>query len=92
MEGRNFLEYLGQREGINTQGVRCLEDQLTGEAIIMIDKTGENSIIINGGANMAYDETGGLDETWQTIIRDCNVLLLQREIPEAINIQAAKFA
>ena len=27
----------------------------TGKAIIMIDKTGENSIIIIGGANISYD-------------------------------------
>ena len=30
------------------------EDAVTGQAFIFVDQTGENSIVIVGGANMAY--------------------------------------
>ena len=60
-------------------------------AFIMSQRNGENAIIINGGANMAYD-TETIHESWRQIISQSNVLLLQREIPEAVNILAAKCA
>lgn len=59
-------------------------------AFIMSQHNGENSIIINGAANMAYGDT--LDESWYQAIAESNVLLLQREIPEKINILAARCA
>ena len=33
-----------------------------------------------------------LHESWQQIISQCNVLMLQREIPEGVNIMAARCA
>ncbi|MDJ1121762.1 ribokinase [Olsenella sp. YH-ols2217] len=46
---RDLLE----REGIDTAGVLTLEDQNTGQAYIVVDDGGENSIMIHGGANQA---------------------------------------
>ena len=57
----------------------------------MTEKSGENSIILNGGANMV-DNSESLDESWREIISQSNVLLLQREIPERLNILAARCA
>jgi len=52
---------------------------------------GDNSIIILGGANMDYGE-GEIDKEWKEAIMDSDVLLLQREIPDAVNINAMKAA
>ena len=57
----------------------------------MSEESGENCIIINGGANMVYNRYC-LHESWQQIISQCNVLMLQREIPERVNIMAARCA
>ena len=43
-------------------------------AFIMSQHNGENSIIINGAANMAYGDT--LHESWYQTIAESNVLLL----------------
>ena len=59
-------------------------------AFIMSEKNGDNAIIINGGANMNYGKE--IEQSWKNIISQCNLLLLQREVPEKINILAAKFA
>ena len=77
-------------EGINTEAVKRVEGETTGMAVIMSDYSGDNSIIINGGANMNYGDE--IDESWHNIIKQSNVLLLQREVPEKINILAAKCA
>lgn len=49
--------------------------------------SGENSIIIVGGANQAQ---WGLSEPAQAAIQGAGAVLLQREIPEDVNIQVAK--
>lgn len=48
--GKTVLELLKQ-DNINIQGIKRLENTKTGSAYIMVDNTGENSIIIHGGAN-----------------------------------------
>ena len=58
-----------------------------------MSKSGDNSIIIVGGANQNYDtENDQLDEQWKYAIRTSDILMLQREIPEHINILAAEYA
>jgi ribokinase len=52
--------------------------------------TGENSIVIVGGANQAFDTD--LPQEWVDSINDADVLLMQREIPESVNIAAARVA
>lgn len=92
-EGRSYISYM-QEEGIDTSGVRQMADAPTGMAFIMSQFDGENAIIINGGANMAYPDKqdAQLDEAWSEAIASSNVLLLQREIPEHINLLAARKA
>ncbi|KAF8073119.1 hypothetical protein HT031_000780 [Scenedesmus sp. PABB004] len=63
----------------------------TGTAVILLQDSGENSIIIVGGANQA-------PEAWQLsadalqLIAGAGALLLQREIPEAVNVAVAEAA
>lgn len=61
----------------------------TGQAFILLQQGGENSIILVGGANQAWD---GLGAAITTAIRSAGALLLQREIPEAINLAAVQIA
>jgi len=60
-------------------------DESTGHAIIQVNKSGENSIIIHGGANRAF-ESSQIDKILQNFNRG-DILLLQNEInkiPEII--------
>jgi ribokinase len=51
----------------------------TGQAFILLQQGGENSIVLVGGANRAWEATPRFD------LAGAGALLLQREIPEAVN-------
>lgn len=58
----------------------------SGQALILLQDDGENSIILVGGANQAW---AGFPET---CLDGAAAVLLQREIPEAINLAAVQAA
>lgn len=62
------LEYLGfmRDEGIDGDHVNALTGVTTGSAFIISQENGENSIIIDGGANMAYAES--ISDDWKNAI------------------------
>lgn len=61
----------------------------TGHAVVMLQPDGQNSIIIVGGANVSgWPER--LSEEDLEVVRKAGVLLLQREIPDQVNIQVAE--
>lgn len=66
----------------------------TGHAVVMLQPGGTNSIIIVGGANVAWptleDGTSRLTANVQELIKRAGAVLLQREIPDAVNLEAAK--
>ncbi len=62
----------------------------SGQAMILLQDDGENAIILSGGANHQW--AGGLPAAAAGSIAASQVVLLQREIPEAINQQAAAAA
>src|SRR5699024_4206194 len=51
--GKTMAELLEQEE-INFHSVATLENQPTGQAYIIVDDAGENSIMIHAGANNAF--------------------------------------
>lgn len=64
----------------------------TGHAVVILQKGGQNSIIIVGGANTSWTKSDNnqlLSEKAKEIISNSGILLLQREIPEVVNIEAA---
>ncbi|KAJ9671315.1 hypothetical protein PVL29_025149 [Vitis rotundifolia] len=63
----------------------------TGHAVVMLQSDGQNSIIIVGGANMSFWPETLSDEDLK-IVRNAGIVLLQREIPDFVNIQVAKAA
>jgi len=69
----------------------CLEaDVPSGQAIIFLEKGGENSIIIIGGANNSWPDK--LPTKLVTAIQSAATVLLQQEIPDRINLAVAKCA
>ncbi|KAK9150825.1 hypothetical protein Syun_009134 [Stephania yunnanensis] len=80
--GGVMVEYL---KGVGGGGVP------TGHAVVMLQSGGQNSIIIVGGANMeGWAQV--LDEGELEVVRNAGIVLLQREIPDYVNIQVAKAA
>lgn len=69
-------------------------DSPTGHAVVMLQPGGKNSIIIVGGANVAWpnleDGGGSLTSAVQQLIQQAGAVLLQREVPDAVNLEAAK--
>jgi len=79
---------LGERR-VNLQHLEEVEGVPSGQAVIFLLPDGENSIVIIGGANAAWEQ---LSESHKEAISRCDALLLQREIPDQINLEAAKVA
>lgn len=73
--GTVMKELLSEEE-IELAGVQVLENQVTGQAFITVDETGENNIIIHSGANDAFTPAD---------------VLLQRELIEASDFVIAQF-
>ena len=76
---------------VNSTGVRVVPNTPSGQAYIMSYPDGNNSIIIIGGANAKW-EGNDLSSLNNSLKSKSSLLLLQREVPEEINIKAAKMA
>jgi len=61
----------------------------TGQAVILLQPDGENSIILVPGANAAW--TTPQDHALDAV-RSAGLLLLQREVPESVSLAAARAA
>jgi len=89
--GQRIIREL-HNNNLEWQHAKVLKDTPTGQAFIFRFKNGENSIVIVGGANMNYEEPFHLLHKSQDYIHNSKLLLLQREIPERVNIAAAQYA
>jgi ribokinase len=72
--------------GVDTAGVRTSYGT-SGVAVIMVDRAGENSILVSPGANNTFT---GLTADERAVIAAGDVLLLQQEIPVATVVSAAR--
>lgn len=86
--GARYIEAL-KAEGIDTSGVLRSETP-TGSAFIAVDDAGENSIIVNPGANHAI--TVANIEKHAEFICNADALLLQLECPLPVVRRAAEIA
>jgi ribokinase len=66
-------------------------DVPNGQALIFLDKDGENSIILIGGSNLAWP-AGPVPQAIVDVVKGSDVVLLQREIPDRINVEVAAVA
>ncbi|MFW6308921.1 MAG: ribokinase, partial [bacterium] len=85
--GNKLEQNLGKYR-INTDFLKVDENHRTGLASIMVDKTGENRILVFPGANMEIQ----WEEIKPVFKENFDALLLQLEIPEKINIKAVREA
>lgn len=86
--GKLITEEL-ENGGVLLNHLSCVADAPTGHAVVMLQADGQNSIIIVGGANMAsWPEALPLDDL--ELVKNAGIVLLQREIPDSVNIQVAK--
>lgn len=86
--GTRYIEHL-HSEGIDTTGL-TRSAAPTGSAFIAVDDRGENSIIVNAGANHAIT----LDdiENQAALIRGAEVALLQLECPLRVVVRVVEIA
>lgn len=86
--GKLITEAL-ENGGVHLDHLNTVAAAPTGHAVVMLQSDGQNSIIIVGGANMScWPET--LSDEDLEVVRNAGIVLLQREIPDSINIQVAK--
>jgi ribokinase len=83
--GDTLLGWLDD-EGVDTAAVRRTAEP-TGTALVVVDRAGENSIVVAPGANSTMRELGGEE---QRRIRDADTLVMQCEVPVGILLAAAK--
>ena len=84
--GRRLRRHL-QSNGVGTDGLTTVPGS-SGSAVITVDRSGENTIVVAPGANGAW----ALDAGQRDLIADCDVLLMQLEIPIPVAIAAAGLA
>ncbi|MBO6247350.1 MAG: ribokinase [Bacteroidales bacterium] len=81
---RHFKE-----EGLDTSGV-MISKKPSGVALITVDESAENCIVVASGANNDYTQED--IRSCEAMIKDCDILLMQLEIPVPAVIEAAKIA
>jgi len=77
--GEQLLNFQKQ-EGIDTKGVRQLNNTTTGTAFITVSESSENSIIVISGANSVWDD----DFLDNILIEAGDIVLAQFEIPDDV--------
>lgn len=87
--GEMMMELLTE-EGIEVAGVQTLEKQATGQAYIIVDDQGENSIMIHSGANNAF--TPEQVQEHAAVIKNSDFLIAQFESTLESTIEAFKIA
>ncbi|KAL3140697.1 hypothetical protein ABBQ32_005254 [Trebouxia sp. C0010 RCD-2024] len=75
-----------QKCGVHLSYLREVEGP-SGTAMIMVDPSGENIIMIVGGANQS---SWNFSEEDRKLLRNAGAILLQREVPEEVNLEVAK--
>ncbi|KAL2315606.1 Ribokinase [Schizosaccharomyces pombe] len=74
-----------KKDGVNVDNVKKIENKSTGVAMIIVEETGENRILLSEGANGNVDTA--FVKAMEQRISTCNLLIMQLEIPlEAVEI------
>ncbi|UPQ98499.1 ribokinase [Chloropicon primus] len=85
----DFLRDALVESGVKVHRLKTVPNCSTGSAYIFLQPSGENSIVILGGANQKGWELAGEDEE---AISAAGAVLLQREIPEHVNLAVSEVA
>ena len=87
--GDRLIGYL-QTAGVDTQHVGIDPLLGSGMSVAIQEADGEYAAVVVSGANASID-AGSVSEGWVNLW-NCKVLLLQNEIPQAVNLRAARAA
>lgn len=87
--GRAYCKRL-RGAGIHAAGIATTKKALTGTALIAVDKSAENVIVVAPGANNYLSPTDLLKQ--RRLIAAAHALLLQQEIPTATIVEAIRMA
>lgn len=87
--GRNLRDGLAA-EGIDVSQVRVDQDAATGVALITVDRSGRNTIVVASGANMRV-AVADMDAA-RALLTSSQVLLLQLEVPLEVVRHAVQVA
>lgn len=87
--GKNLQESL-QNFQVDTKGLVVKQGKASGMAVVMVNKEGNNSIVVIPGANGAL--TPEDIASHQKLIEECEILVMQLEIPLETVLYAAKLA
>lgn len=75
--------------GVRLDHLAVVPSAPTGHAVVMLQSSGQNSIVIVGGANVScWPHT--LPRQHLELVTSAGIVLLQREIPDFVNVQVAK--
>lgn len=88
--GRQEIDAL-QQEGVDLQGVRMTPHAQTGAAVILVEETGENTILVAVGANdhLTRDDVEGALGPHRDVLR---AVLVDFEVPAACVRAAVEFS
>ena len=76
--------------GVDVSGVMEDPDAASGVAMILLDASGQNRIVVLNGANMRCDNTQVYAA--ESALEDADALMLQCEVPAAVSLKAARIA
>ncbi|KAF5175177.1 Ribokinase [Thalictrum thalictroides] len=84
------------KEALKSNGVlldylNIVSSAPTGHALMVQESDGQNSVINVGGANMCFWPKEFSNDVLE-VVKNAGIVLLQREIPDSVNIQVAKVA
>lgn len=79
-----------QRSGVDVSGLITKESVSTGTAFITVNKEGNNSIVVVQGANAQF--TPEDIEAHRDLLEECEIVILQLEIPVDTVLYAVKLA
>lgn len=85
-EGQRMVKIL-QKEGIDTENIQVDDQNGTGSAVITLDASGQNDIMVYGGANQALKKAD-----WNKILRNGDFIVAQLETPQEVTRAAFKQA
>ncbi|QCE10990.1 uncharacterized protein LOC114185166 [Vigna unguiculata] len=77
--------------GVRLDSLTVVPSVPTGHAVVMLQSNGQNSIIIIGGANSS-GWPSSLPHHHLDLVTQAGIVLLQREIPDYVNVQVAQAA
>ncbi|WJX72598.1 ribokinase [Trifolium repens] len=87
----NLLADALRDDGVCLDYLTVVPSAPAGHAVVMLQSSGQNSIVIVGGANMScWPQI--LPPQHLEVVSSAGIVLLQREIPDFVNVQVAKAA